>query len=182
MKSLLLLFTILVFTKVTAQRIIEIPEVKINTNNKLPIGLDSGCTSNNISAINTQSQYYYFLLSGINLAKYDWSIPTLNCHINSAYIHKKNERIYAIAAGLTSIIGLSFVYWGLTEKDSPKVTSTNGNISITYENNRNTYLSVGIPLVCASIPLYYFTYKNHKKADFHMRKTMQIINILNKPN
>ncbi|MBO6518017.1 MAG: hypothetical protein JJ975_15870 [Bacteroidia bacterium] len=71
------------------------------------------CYGNVQRAILATETAMFFNLSGINLNKYDWKNPTLNCHINSVVDHSK-KFISNKALGYTSVsLGLSGLGTGI---------------------------------------------------------------------
>lgn len=93
---------------------------------------------------------------GINLSKYDWSNPTLNCHINSGmYFAKKSKMKRAGAITAVSVGGVFFM-GGATILAS--VGGGGGAALVT----------LGCLGIGGSVPLFIFSKKDKVKMNEHV--------------
>lgn len=81
------------------------------------------CTGQNTKPLDFGEKSIMFNQSGINLVKYDWSNPNLNCHINNTITYSKsNKTMKTIAYYGCLPVGISMIIIGAFMESSQKTT------------------------------------------------------------
>lgn len=105
-----------------------------------------------------------FNTAGINLNKYDWSKPTLNCHINSTMLSAKKANNKKIGAIVSVSVGGAFLIGGATMLAQ---TGSSGGAALT---------ALGSAGICGSVPLFIFQEKIRRNVIITWIKYLDIIN------
>lgn len=114
----------------------------------------SDCKGNTARPNDLLEKSYIFNQVGINLTRYDWSNPTVNCHINETIRQTKAAAGKRILANGLLGLGLGFISTALL---------TDGYVEI-----RRAALGLGVISTGGSIALYRSSSKSKKQANVHL--------------
>lgn len=102
-----------------------------------------------------------FSSSGINLGKYDWSNPTLNCHINKTTLFAKKAKAKKAGAIASVTVGGIFLMGGASILAQ---TGGGGGAALT---------ALGSAGICGSVPLFIFRKKDKRNMNYHLDQVSQ---------
>lgn len=128
----------------------------------------NGNTSKNTDAI---SESIYFTSVGVNINKYDWKNPDVNCHINETLSNRKKSKWMKYGAWASAGIGAVLLISGLQTKSAVnEIDKFSGNPSVTESSSsRGSSLTViGGIMVAGSIPLFIGASNKKKRANKHL--------------
>lgn len=117
------------------------------------------CHGNTSKSADAFTKSIYFSAVGINLNKYDWQNPDVNCHINSVLSNKKESLWIKNGAYVLAGIGVGLLAYGLSSPESPY-----GDINKITKK----VTTIGVVMVGGAIPLYLWGNKKKKKANEHL--------------
>lgn len=115
------------------------------------------CTGENTKPLDYGTKSIMFNQSGINLVKYDWSNPSLNCHINNTIKFEKNRRSSKTLATTLIIVGISLLPLAAI------MPSNNGT-----SGTQTTFLVMGGLSTAIGIPVGIGAGSSKKKRDYHL--------------
>jgi len=119
------------------------------------------CSGDKSQRMDLMSKSVVFNQVGINLNKYDWNNPNINCHINETILNLKSRNNYNYLAGTGAGIGLGMLAGGAYTVGSRYLDGGGG-------------LIVGGALVTgASIYLLTLAAKKKKKHNHHLNQVNQ---------
>lgn len=117
------------------------------------------CHGNTSKSADAFTKSIYFNAVGIDLNKYDWQNPDINCHINSFLSNTKENLWIKYGAYTLATIGVGTLLIGLSSPD--------GGFS-EVKSLKNSYITMGAVMIGGSIPLYLWGNKKKKKANKHL--------------
>ena len=114
------------------------------------------CVGNSQRNMANLEQSAIFNVTGINLNKYDWSNPDVNCHINETINEYSSSKLY-------KYLGYGGVGLGI-----PFLISSFGSTAKTA-NKQGTFLGIGVVLSGAGVYSFINAKKKQTKSDQHMQ-------------
>ena len=108
-----------------------------------------------------------FTNAGININKYDWKNPQLNCHINSTMNYAKKTQINKTVSLVLVSTGGAFILGGVTA-----IASYQTGVGAAF-------LVPGILCAGGSIPFFIFTKRSKKKMNYHLDQVSEYYRVNN---
>lgn len=115
------------------------------------------CKGNTQKRVDLLEKAAVFNAIGVNLNKYDWSDPTVNCHINSTILNLKKGKTLNVLGSVG--MGLS---GGML---------VNGSLS-QYKGAKNGFIAGGLILLGGSIYSFVRAKQKKKKSNRHLNQVM----------
>ena len=110
----------------------------------------------------------YFNAVGINLQKYDWSEPTINCHINMFLESRKKSDWMKYGAFSAVGIGAGLLISGISAGN--RIVGTNLRTGEPEYGSGGGLIATGAVLIGGSIPLFIFSKKHKEKSNRHLNQ------------
>lgn len=119
--------------------------------------------SNNTKPLDLAEKSVLFNQAGINLNKYDWSNPNLNCHINEGISHVKTAKTLKSLAWVLMSSGTGVLLGGIMGSSSSSGGSDGG---------AGTFIGMGLVMIGGSVPLFIGGGNNKKKSNYHISQVL----------
>ena len=110
----------------------------------------------------------YFNAVGINLQKYDWSEPAINCHINSSLKSRKKSGWMKYGAFSAVGIGAGLLIGGISTGN--RIVGTNLRTGEPEYGSGGGLIATGAVLIGGAIPLFIFSKKHKEKSNRHLNQ------------
>lgn len=104
-----------------------------------------------------------FNVVGINLNRYDWSEPVVNCHINNTITTYNDSKFMGKIAATVAGVGLGLLATGIIQKSY-------GGGPFDVGSGGNTSIVLGSIITGGSIPLFGLSIKKRKKSNTHLNQ------------
>lgn len=121
----------------------------------IPLKIDS-CSGNTGRPLDIVEANAFLNVMGLNLNKYDFSNPTVNCHINSLVQKRKSLGLMRTLSLTTATIGASLFLVGA-------ITPSQGGSSA-----KGTLMGMGAVFTGISIPFFIAKGSAKKSSNYHM--------------
>jgi len=114
------------------------------------------CTGNNQKSMQSIEKSVIFNVAGMNLAKYDWSNPDVNCHINNTIKFQKKAQTSKWIGWTGALTGASLMLVGFAGGSGP------------YSEDHSTVGYLGAALTGGGIYFVIDSKKSKRKSNFHL--------------
>jgi len=119
------------------------------------------CNGDKSQRLDLMSKSVVFNQVGININKYDWSNPEVNCHINETILNLKSRNNYNYLAGTGIGVGLGMIAGG------------GMSLGSRYLDGGGGLVAGGAIITGASIYLLTLAAKKKKKHNYHLNQVNQ---------